>query len=362
MRLLILALLASQCFGAFSYRRSITVNASQVSSGPHTDFPMLIAGTYSYLAVTGSGGNVQDAQGDDIQFFSNSDCATGKLPWQRESYNSTTGAIVFWVKVSSIDTASVIYMCYGDATETSDESNPTGVWNSAYLRVWHMGDGSTPAATDSTSNAGDGTLVNTPTATAGKVHGAVSFANASDEYATVSNTINPTAITIEAWINATSFPNAYNGIFTRGNNTSGNGAKLFVKSTGALAGYFNATTSRSVDPASTTLSTSTWYHVAATYDSSVGLVIYVNGASDGTQTADGSLVTTAIEARIADDSDPVPTRTFNGAIDEMRISNVVRSAGWLLTSYRTANDPASFYAVGSEEAVSATRRRLVIIQ
>ena len=41
---------------------------------------------------------------------------------------------------------------------------------------------------------------------------------------------------------------------------------------------------------------------------------------------------------------------FEGDLDEVRISNVARSANWILTEYRNQSAPASFYAVGGETA------------
>jgi hypothetical protein len=40
---------------------------------------------------------------------------------------------------------------------------------------------------------------------------------------------------------------------------------------------------------------------------------------------------------------------FDGIIDEARVSNVVRTAGWIKTSYNNVNDPLSFVTFGSEE-------------
>ena len=39
---------------------------------------------------------------------------------------------------------------------------------------------------------------------------------------------------------------------------------------------------------------------------------------------------------------------FDGTIDEVRVSNASRSAGWVLTEYNNQNAPSTFYAVGTE--------------
>ena len=43
------------------------------------------------------------------------------------------------------------------------------------------------------------------------------------------------------------------------------------------------------------------------------------------------------------------TGYFNGAIDEVRLSNVARSAAWISTEYNNQYAPASFYVIGTLE-------------
>jgi hypothetical protein len=38
-----------------------------------------------------------------------------------------------------------------------------------------------------------------------------------------------------------------------------------------------------------------------------------------------------------------------GTIDEIRISNIVRSPSWISTSYNNQNNPSNFLSVGPEE-------------
>jgi hypothetical protein len=44
-----------------------------------------------------------------------------------------------------------------------------------------------------------------------------------------------------------------------------------------------------------------------------------------------------------------PVDYFDGIIDEVRASNVVRSDCWIKTGYLNQNSPSTFYAVGNEE-------------
>jgi hypothetical protein len=37
-----------------------------------------------------------------------------------------------------------------------------------------------------------------------------------------------------------------------------------------------------------------------------------------------------------------------GSLDEVRVSNAVRSADWIATEYNNQSSPATFYTLGSE--------------
>ena len=114
---------------------------------------MLISGTYSYLATMGNGGNVTNANGYDIIFTSDSSGNT-PLAYEQESYNASTGAVNFWVKVPTISHTSdtIIYIFYGNSSVTTDQSNKTAVWDSNYKGVWHLNETSGTVNYDSTSN------------------------------------------------------------------------------------------------------------------------------------------------------------------------------------------------------------------
>lgn len=329
------------------YSRSITVDHTKVPANV-SDFAVLVSGTYTYLKTTGNGGKVSNASGYDVVFYTSSDCTTGKLAWEVETWDATTGVVNYWVKNATLSssTDTVFYMCYGDTSITTNQSNATGTWDSNYKGVWHLPNGSTLTANDSTSNAVNGTLTNTPTAVAGKVDGAASFASASTQYITASNTINPTAITVSAWVNGTSFPNGYNSVVTK--ISGADYVSVLVKSSGKLALYLKATGGVSYDgTGATTLSTGTWYYLTLVYSSGVGLIGYVNASSDATAGADGTLATSSQDLRFASDAANA-NREWNGAIDEVRISDTVRSADWITAEYNNQSSPSTFYTVGSE--------------
>src|SRR5262249_60924718 len=101
----------------------------------------------------------------------------------------------------------VTYMNYATPAITTSQENKSGVWDANYKGVWHLPNGSTLTAADSTANSNNGTITNA-TASAGQIDGAASFAN-NGRIALGANLNNVlTGRTYEAWVKATCFPNA----------------------------------------------------------------------------------------------------------------------------------------------------------
>src|SRR5712671_3592677 len=166
--------ISSSGSGAYTYRRSITIDHTKVPNTDQSNYPLLISGTYSYLATVANGGNLQNSNGYDVIFTSDTGCAT-QLNHEVESYNAATGAVNYWVKVPTVShtTDTSIYMCYGNSSITNDQSNKNAVWDANYKGVWHLGNGNSLNVTDSTNNL-NGTNQGA-TAVNGKVGGAASF-------------------------------------------------------------------------------------------------------------------------------------------------------------------------------------------
>jgi len=126
----------------YVFRRAITIDHTKVPNTDQSNFPVLISGTYSYLATAPNGGDVTSLSGYDIIFTSDA-AGTTVLPDERESYNYFTGAVLFWVKAPTLShtTDTVIYMFYGNGSITTDQSNKMGVWDANYKGVWHLANG-----------------------------------------------------------------------------------------------------------------------------------------------------------------------------------------------------------------------------
>jgi len=184
----------------YGFRRAITIDHTQVPNTDQANFPVLVSGTFASLATTANGGNVTNANGYDIILTSDA-AGTTLLPFEQEVYNPSTGAIVYWVKIPTVSHTSdtVFYLFYGNSSISTSQSNKNGVWDSNYVGVWHLPNGSTLNANDSTSNANNGTI-NGATPTNGEIDGAASL-NGSNQNITVNKQYGLTSnLTFSAWV------------------------------------------------------------------------------------------------------------------------------------------------------------------
>lgn len=201
---------------SYNYERPITIRHTQIPNTNQTNLPVLISGTYSYLATTNNGGNVTNSNGYDIIFTLDA-AGTNILPFEQESYSASTGAVNYWVKVPTLShtTDTIIYLFYGNSSITSDQSNRAGTWDSNYVGVWHLPNGTTLSAIDSTSNGHNGTISGA-TATSGEIGGGADFSGSTDAIALGnSSSFYNTSFTVSAWINPSSYDVTYGRILKK---------------------------------------------------------------------------------------------------------------------------------------------------
>ncbi len=338
--------------GTYTHYRVITIAAQSGLSGDLTNYPVLISGTYTYLKTVGNGGLVQSSSGFDIAFYTDNTCTT-KLNWEVETWTAASGVVNYWVQVPTLSktVSTTFVLAYDNAAITTDQSNKTGTWISTFKGVWHLPDGSTLSGLDSTSNANNTTQLGTASAIAGEIDGGAQPNGTLDIKLPVAVAPIGSAWSSSVWALATSLPNSYNCTVCEDEaTTTGSVWQMLIKSTGKLAFYTANSSNVIIDydgTGSHTLSTGTWYLLAMTYSSSAGLVGYVNGAVDGTASANGNLVA-ATSAPMYLGFDSIANRAWVGKFDETRIANTALSADWILTDYNSQSSPATFYSVGSQ--------------
>lgn len=323
-----------------------TVASAQVPA-EQTNFTVLIEKTDNRFKTIANGGNVHN--GNDLRPYSD-EGVTPITAYEKEYYSGTAGTFRFWVKPPTIDVSDVIYMCYGDSDLDMDESS-TDAWDSSYVLVAHMGDGSTLSLADSTSNNNDLTNNNATTAAAGKTGGAASFVAASSQSLTVGSAVlTATPITITAWFKTSTSDGHVAGL---GSHDSGDLHALRLGGTNDIyAESNNAGVAGNVAEASGSFTNDAWTHGAAVFANSTSRIIYRDGGNSGSNSTDitpNQLSRTVIGARF----DEGLSSFFNGQIDEVRFSNVARSANWITTEYNNVGDNAAFWTMGTEVAISS---------
>ncbi len=355
---------------AATYYRTVTIDHTKVGTVNNTDqsnFPVLFSGTYSYLATTAHGGMVTNANGYDITFTSDQ-AGNSLLPFERESWNATTGASVFWVQVPTVShsTDTVIYLHYGNSSITTDQSNKTGTWDSNFKAVWHLdesGNGTSGEYEDSTSNGnnatgGNGSSSQTPSRTTGLISYGQSFTGSSNQWIVNTATSNLPAIngnqTVSFWYNESN-PSSNQIIFDLQDSTYTH-ANRFEFCGGTNLGVYGNSGCGTMQVTAADPSNSTWHLLTYTWNGTTNR-LYFDGTQQATSSTSPDSSTTGIATFGAFYSAGHigSNGVYTGLLDEVRISNTVRSADWIKTEYNNQNAPdkatygaSGFYTIGSQ--------------
>ncbi|MDE2019291.1 MAG: prepilin-type N-terminal cleavage/methylation domain-containing protein [Patescibacteria group bacterium] len=349
----------------YAYRRTITIQGPNATN--LQDFPVLVSSTISDLAASSSNGAVQSATGNDIGFYAD---PSGTVPLyaEQESYSSSTGAIIYWVQVPTLQggTSTPIYMFYDNATPPASPGYlSANVWDSNYVGVYHFSSANftvnaTPnSATNLNPNPnlsmGNGT-VNGATSVMGEIDGSANFVSSTKQSVTSTLDLSGTnQATIEFWLKqpvfdksndmAVSFtPGTAGGFWidpNLNNNSLPGGFDLFAEGVGS--GYEARYTSSTPN---------VWHQYIVTLDES-GPTIAMNLYVDGVLKTPSSTSPSANSASSLAANSTLYLMAFNnsqyfntGVMDEVRISSDVRSADWIKTEYSNENSPGTFYAIG----------------
>ena len=375
-KILIIALLLGQsAFGGYTYHRPVTINHTKVP-GALSSFPMEFAGTYSYLATVANGGQVQNANGYDIMFTSDA-AGTAPLSCEQEQYTASSGNVTYWVGIPTLSSTAdtTIYLWYGNSAISTAQCTVTGVWDSNFVLVMHLG--YSLSMTDSTGN---NTITSHSGVTASSGTGCVadgcgSFDGTANAYLSGPNTSSlllGTHLTLEEWVDVTGGGTTCSGVGTPCDQSIYDKRNLSGSGKGYYLGYDRNTTNTPADGIEFYLSGSTtscdlyafnltlrnmktqW---VGTYDGST-MKIYLDGSSQ-TTTAVGPCSSASVSTGSTDDSSatlnidkrqaPISgyPLALNGTGDEIRISNIARSANWIATEWNNISVPSSFYSIGN---------------
>ena len=331
----------------YEKRKLITIDNSKVEgSSDFSDFPVLVSVTDADLASITYGGQVTSSFGFDIQFTATDGITL--LSHQLEKYDETTGELVCWVNIPTLDhdDDTELYIVYGNSSVSTDQSS-TSTWDANFQAVWHLNDATGATVRDGTVNGRDGTPTSSPPTATGKVGSCLDFQGSPDEvtitgYKGVTGTQDRT---IEGWLKKSG--SGEGAIISWGDNTITQkstflmyGSQLRYEVRGGYCG------------GNSILNDGNWHHFALTWsndgspDVDEGLV-YIDGMLETMVTIDEPVSTSAItDVRIGVD---FQSRYTDADYDELRISDIARSADWIKTSYNSQNAPSTFMSFGAEE-------------
>jgi hypothetical protein len=346
----------------YAYKRAITIDHNDVvgDSGDTVDlydFPVVIKESGTWLRNSSyTDGRIENASGYDIIFKDATETQT--LAHEIEYYNqgseAADGELIAWVKIPTLDANAntVIYMYYGNSCVNSETQNRNAVWNANYKMVQHLQETS-GTHEDSTANNNHSTAVTVTTqgSAAGQIDGADDF-NGSTDAVTIgdSDSLDITdAITIEAWItddveDRRRIVTKVSEIYVLRSENYNATLHGYLKKGGSL---YHARSQSSL------ITSGSYHHVVLTWDGVSGdnnLRLYHNGSEVSSYTTQDS-ITAPLDISSSDlkigshDSGEF----WDGIIDEVRISSVARTDGWIQTSFNNHNDPSAFYGLGTED-------------
>ncbi|MFX0171959.1 MAG: DUF2341 domain-containing protein [Candidatus Hodarchaeota archaeon] len=339
----------------FNYRKNITVYASKVDEDLN-NFPL-----YLELMDEDDIFSVTQPTGNDIIF---TDSLGNKLDHEIELFDKTTSNICAWVRVNiSSNTDTVISIYYGNDT-VSNQQNPSSVWDSNYMAVWHLNENPAEETTvfDSINNNNEGTLYGSMI-NANQKEGQLGHSidlDGFDDYILVPHStsldLTGSQITLEGWVYLpyTPVPDD-SAVMIKGDDSNypsymmgldglpSNPALLNQRLT--TTGGYDRTDNGQIYPG-------IWTYLTVVYDGT--LLInprffgYVNGVEVNAKYISGTIIHADADLYIGRRG-ATDTRMYIGGLDELRVSDNARSVGYITTSYNNQRDPNSFYSIGSQE-------------
>ncbi len=355
---------------SWPYRVKVTVDHTKVPANL-TDFPV-----YINLANLPSGfhSNVNQIDARDIR-VTKSD-GTTELPREVGWYDSATDNGELYFKYSgtlssTVDTEIYLYYGYASASNYSESATygSNNVWDTSYKGVWHLGEASDATRVDSTLNNND--LTESPSDVvdryeSGSIRGA-DFERTDTEYLTIPDASQTgldlgNSFTFTTRLNVESAPfggGAHQGVIAK----AAGGGWSYGLSTGSAGtnsfgfmidndGFAGGGVAIGTDTDFFTVSNWNTYHIV--YNGSI-VRIYKDGVEQTSFNFPYSTSMTPINSASAFRLGNFESQNgyYDGIMDEIRVSNVARSANWVATEHNNVSSPATFYAVGSQEVPSS---------
>jgi hypothetical protein len=332
---------------AFGFFKPLTVQTGQFPS-PQSGFPALLSFLVgdADFATTGNGGKATSSSGFDIRPYADANLAT-TLTFELVpgSYNAATGAFEMWVSLPTGQDGLTIYLAVGNSALTTDGST-TGVWPANWKGVYHYSNSAgTLTVNDSTSNANNGTKVNTPVVATGQVGQALSIGGTN--YVTTAGSLgiaSGTKLTAASWFKIS---NSDVELMCCDHPTTAT-FDLYVETTGHVQFSVYDNSAQYIRTSTLSgLNDSNWHRAVGVYNGGTpSLDIYIDGVlNNGTLnlTPPAALTSTASTLWLgAFDTGGMA----NGLLDEQYLIKDILVADWITAEYNNQKNLSSFWSVG----------------
>ena len=327
----------------WAYAKTITLNHAQVS-GTHTDFPALVVIDDDHDVCAHA-----RSDGADLLF---TDTNRTPLSFELESYAAAGGAGggargVAWVRVPTLSAAADtnILLLYGNPGCNVSRQQPAQVWDSHYQGVWHLGLGAGGLSLADSTGKRAATPSGAPAGVAGRINGGVGFDDTAQYIDTKINMSGWTRMTIEGWASR-GLTNRSTYVGYEVDSPPGRtGLRMVPGSvTAAAAGQ---------EPVWAQNDAVTNHFLADVYDGTLPTPqfwLYFDGVSRALANYNApasSLPTFTNSLKIGTRQDGTPQYS-SGMVDEVRVSDIARSGGWIATEYNNQANPTNFATFGAE--------------
>jgi hypothetical protein len=330
----------------WGYRKQITIDNDEVESNLE-NFPIL------FHNISSDFSDHAQSDGDDFIFISID--GLKQYYHEIEYYDSTTGELIAWVNITSLSSTedTNLYIYYGNPS-CSNQENIEGVWNTNYVGVWHCNnevDNDDGDIKDSTMYNNNGTTQNMESGDLvdGRISKALNFDGINEKvlvYDSGEGSLDLTGnLTLECWWKASDLSDSFNSLMGK-RHSSGYQYEYRLRDGLIFKNRYSLLTTGGSVEDNTVNYEDIWYYGTVTLDAK-----YITFYNDGTvSTVHDALFPQSNSALFGFGSAGEYDNNFAGIIDELRVSKVPRSAGWVETSYNSMNSPSTFLSVGTEES------------
>lgn len=286
----------------------------------------------------------------DLRFVGE-DCT--ELPYDIE-VSADGEPLVAWVRWPELGPrTTTVYAYYGNPDAGPGQNGPE-VWDDGYRAVWHL-------STTADATGAHGLTTGEVTPSVGQLGMAQSFDGVDDSIQSAASPSlafdDVTAFSISGWVRVDGLPSPLNDrVIDKSESTSSQyGFAVSMQLTadqllevdfnrGGEGGEYSAQT------VGANLDLGTWHHFGVSYDPPEDAVIVANGVvyPVNVQAAAGDPLSDADTPITLGAAPYIDNRFLDGAIDELRLSTIARSADWHIAEYLAATD--DLVSIGPEEA------------